>query len=83
MIETRGAGCFARVVSFPLPLARLPQRARKVLSTMTSSKPVQRAARQRGELRRDGGDLRVRPVITARFRSEHPSTRDEIAAQGS
>src|SRR2546423_13143811 len=35
---------------------------------MTSSKPVQRAARQRGDLRRDGGDLRVRPVITARLR---------------
>ena len=36
-----------------------------MLSTMTSSKAVQRAARQRGELHRDGGDPRVR---TARLR---------------
>ncbi len=35
---------------------------------MTSSKAVQRAARQRGELGRDGGDPRVRRVITARLR---------------
>ncbi|MDX6667372.1 MAG: hypothetical protein QOK04_752 [Solirubrobacteraceae bacterium] len=31
------------------------------MTTMTSSKPVQRAARRRGELHRDGGDPRVRP----------------------
>jgi hypothetical protein len=35
---------------------------------MTSSKAVQRAARQRGDLHRDGGDPRVRQVITARLR---------------
>jgi hypothetical protein len=35
---------------------------------MTSSKAVQRAARQRGELHRDGGDPRVRGVIPARLR---------------
>jgi hypothetical protein len=34
---------------------------------MISSKAVQRAARQRGELHRDGGDPRVR-VMTARLR---------------
>ena len=39
-----------------------------MLSIMTSSKAVQRAARQRGELHRDGGDPRVRGVITARPR---------------
>ena len=33
---------------------------------MTSSKPVQQAARQRGELLRGGGDVRVRQVIAAR-----------------
>ena len=35
---------------------------------MASSKAVQRAARQRGDLHRDGGDSRVRQVITARLR---------------
>ena len=39
-----------------------------MLSIMTSSKAVQRAARQRRELHRDGGDPRVRQVITARLR---------------
>ena len=39
-----------------------------MLSIMTSSNAVQRAARQRGELHRDGGDPRVRGVITARLR---------------
>jgi hypothetical protein len=39
-----------------------------VLSTMTSSKSVQRAAQRRGELNRDGGDPRVGQVITARLR---------------
>ena len=33
---------------------------------MTSSKPVQQAARRRGEVRRDGGEVRVRQVIAAR-----------------
>jgi hypothetical protein len=35
---------------------------------MTSSQAVQRAARRRGDLHRDGGDHRVRQVITARLR---------------
>jgi hypothetical protein len=35
---------------------------------MTSSKPVQRAARRRGELHRDGGDSRVWQAIAARHR---------------
>jgi hypothetical protein len=37
-----------------------------VLSTMTSSTPVQRAARRRGELHRDGGDARIPQAIAAR-----------------
>ena len=39
-----------------------------MLSTMTSSKAVQRAARRRGELHRDGGDPRVPQAIAARRR---------------
>ena len=39
-----------------------------MLSTMTSSKAVQRAARRRGELHRRGADARVRQVVAARFR---------------
>src|SRR5919108_3652022 len=35
---------------------------------MTSSKAVQRAARRRGELHRDGGDPRVPQAIAARRR---------------
>jgi hypothetical protein len=35
---------------------------------MTSSKAVQRGARRRGQLHRDGGDARARQVITARHR---------------
>jgi hypothetical protein len=38
-----------------------------VLSTVTSSKPVQRTARRRGERHR-GGDARVRQAIAARRR---------------
>jgi hypothetical protein len=37
-----------------------------VLSTMTSSKAVQRAALRRGDLDRVGGDNRVRRVVAAR-----------------
>ncbi len=37
-----------------------------MLRTMTSSKPVQRAARRRGELHRAGGDPRVPGPIAAR-----------------
>ena len=39
-----------------------------MLSTMTSSKAVQRTARRRGEAHRDGGDARVGQVIAARRR---------------
>jgi hypothetical protein len=38
------------------------------MTTMTSGKPVGRAARRRGELHRDGGDPRVAQVIAARGR---------------
>jgi hypothetical protein len=38
------------------------------MTTITSSKPVQRAARRRGEGHRDGGDPRVVQVIAARGR---------------
>ena len=39
-----------------------------MLSTMTSSKPVQRAARRRGKLHRAHGDPRVPQAIAARHR---------------
>jgi hypothetical protein len=35
---------------------------------MTSSQAVQRPARRRGELHRDGDDASVRPVVAARYR---------------
>jgi hypothetical protein len=38
------------------------------MTTITRSKPVQRAARRRGEGHRDGGDPRVAQVIAARHR---------------
>jgi hypothetical protein len=38
------------------------------MTTLTRSKPVQRAARRRGEGHRDGGDPRVAQVIAARGR---------------
>ena len=71
MVQSRGAGPQYRSSGLiPSSFRATPTEGRKVLSTMTTktsrSESVQRAARRRGEVHRDGGDPRMRQGVAAR-----------------